>query len=68
MESVPGSDAAAPRPMTTRATMSVSAFGASAARADPAQKTATPASMTFLRPKRSPSVPKVSMKLAKTSA
>ena len=48
--------------------MSTLAFGASADTAEPAQNTATPANMTFLRPKRSPRVPNVSMKLAKTRA
>ncbi len=50
MESVPGSDAAAPSPMITRPAMSQLTLVAVAATTDPAQNTATPASMTFLRP------------------
>ena len=68
MDKVPGSDAAAPIPMTTRPAMSMSVVGATAAITEPAQKTATPASMTFLRPKRSPIVPKLSMSPAKVRA
>ncbi len=67
-ESVPGSLAAAPRPMMARPAMRVGAFCATAHRIDPAQKTAAPASMTFLRPSSSPIMPQASMMLAKVSA
>ena len=40
---------------------------ASAATIEPAQKIATPASITFFRPNRSPSVPPVSMSAANAS-
>ena len=66
-ESVPGSDAAAPTPITTRPAMSMPVLGASAATTEPAQKIATPASITFLRPNRSPSVPPVSISAANAS-
>ena len=66
-ESVPGSEAAAPSPITTRPAMRMFVVGATAATTDPAQKTATPASITFFRPNRSPSVPPVSMRAANTS-
>src|SRR5947208_57312 len=68
MDRVPGSLAAAPRPITARPAMSVWTFGASAHRTDPAQKTPTPASMTFFRPSSSPIIPQASMMLAKVSA
>ncbi len=55
-------------PMTTRPAMSTSVVGATAAMTEPAQNTATPASITFLRPKRSPTVPKLSIRLAKARA
>ena len=42
--------------------------GGQAATTEPAQKTATPASMTFLRPRMSPRVPPANMKAAKVSA
>ena len=66
-ESVPGSEAAAPTPITIRPAMSVVVSGASAATIEPAQKMATPASITFFRPSRSPSVPPVSMSAANAS-
>ena len=68
MESVPGSDAAAPIPMTTRPTMRRSTFEANAATIEPAQKTATPPNITRLRPRRSPSVPPANMRAANVSA
>ena len=68
MDSVPGSLAAAPRPITARPAMSVCTFGASAHSTEPAQKTPTPASMTFFRPNSSPIIPQASMMLAKVSA
>ena len=68
IESVPGSLAAAPRPITARPAISVWTFGASAHSTDPAQKTPAPASMTFLRPSSSPIIPQASMMLAKVRA
>ena len=68
IDSVPGSLAAAPIPMTTRPPMSQSTLPASAAMTEPAQKMATPASMTRFRPRMSPSIPAASMKLAKVRA
>jgi hypothetical protein len=68
MDKVPGSEAAAPTPMTTRPAMRKSVSGATAAMTDPAMNTATPVNMTFLRPSRSPMVPKLSMRPAKVSA
>ena len=55
-------------PITTRPAMRMLVVGATAAITEPAQKTATPVSITFLRPKRSPMVPKLSMRLAKVRA
>ena len=66
-ESVPGSEAAAPTPITSRPAMRTPELGASAATTEPAQKIATPASITFFRPNRSPSVPPVSMSAANAS-
>ena len=68
MDSVPGSLAAAPRPMMARPAMSVWTFGASADRTEPAQNTPTPVSMTFFRPSSSPIMPQASMRLAKVKA
>ena len=68
MDRVPGSLAAAPRPITARPAMSVWTFGASAHRTEPAQKTPAPASMTFFRPSSSPIIPQASMMLAKVRA
>ncbi len=67
-DSVPGSDAAAPTPITARPAISVPTLGASADSTDPAQKTTMPASSTHLRPSRSPSEPAISIRLAKTRA
>ena len=68
MERVPGSDAAAPSPMTTRPAMSTSTSGATAAMIDPAQKIPTPLSITALRPNMSPRVPAANMKAANMRA
>ena len=68
IDSVPGSLAAAPRPITARPAISVPGFGASAHSTDPAQNTPAPVSMTFLRPSSSPIIPQASMMLAKVSA
>ncbi len=68
IDRVPGSLAAAPRPITARPAMSVWTFGASAHRTEPAQKTPAPASMTFFRPSSSPIIPQASMMLAKVRA
>ncbi len=67
-DSVPGSLAAAPRPMMARPAMSVCGLGASAQSTEPAQKTPAPASMTFLRPSSSPIIPQASMSAANVSA
>ena len=66
-ESVPGSEAAAPTPITIRPAISTPDEAASAATTEPPQKIATPASITFLRPNRSPSVPPVSISAANAS-
>ena len=68
IDSVPGSLAAAPMPITARPAMSTWTFGASAHRTEPAQNTPTPASMTFFRPSSSPIIPQASMRLAKVRA
>jgi hypothetical protein len=68
MDRVPGSLAAAPRPMTARPAISTPESGASAHSTEPAQKTPAPASMTFLRPNSSPTIPKASIALANVSA
>ena len=68
MDRVPGSLAAAPRPMTARPAISTPTLGASADRTDPAQNMPTPASMTRLRPNSSPTMPKPSIAAAKVSA
>ena len=62
------SEATAPSPMMTRPAMSQLTFEAVAATTEPAQNTATPVSMTFLRPSTSPSVPPANMKAAKVNA
>ena len=66
-ESVPGSEAAAPRPITSLPAMRMLVLGATAATTEPAQKTTTPVSITFFRPNRSPSVPPVSISAANAS-
>jgi hypothetical protein len=68
IDRVPGSEAAAPTPMTTRPAMRTSVVGAMAAITEPAQNTATPNRITFLRPSRSPMVPKLNIRLAKVRA
>ena len=68
MDSVPGSLAAAPRPMTARPAISTLIFGASAHSSAPPQNTPAPASMTILRPSSSLIIPHASMMLAKVSA
>jgi hypothetical protein len=68
MDSVPGSLAAAPSPMTARPAMSTPGLGARAHSTEPAQNTPAPASMTFLRPSSSPIIPQASMMLAKGRA
>ncbi len=68
IESVPGSLAAAPTPMTTRAATSVETVGASAPNSEPPMNTPRPPSITRLRPRRSPSVPIASMRPAKVRA
>ena len=68
IDSVPGSLAAAPMPITARPAMSTWTFGASAHNTEPAQNTPAPASMTFFRPSSSPIIPQASMRLAKVRA
>ncbi len=68
IDSVPGSDPAAPTPMMTRPTSSHTAVGAIAATTEPALNSASPASITFRRPKRSPNMPPTSIRLAKVRA
>ncbi len=68
MDSVPGSLAAAPIPMTARPAISTSTFGASAHSSAPPQNTPAPTSMTILRPSSSPIIPQASIRLAKVSA
>ena len=68
MDSVPGSLAAAPSPITARPPISIGASGASAHSTEPAPKIATPMSMTRLRPNSSPTMPKASMAPEKVSA
>jgi hypothetical protein len=53
--------------MTMRPAMRIPLPGATAAITAPAQKMATPPSMTFFRPNRSPSVPPVSISAANAS-
>jgi len=65
---VPGSLAAAPRPITARPAMSSCGFGARAHSTEPAQNTPAPVSMTFLRPSSSPIMPQASMIEAKARA
>ena len=62
MDRVPGSQAAAPIPMTARAAMSEPVLGARAPKREPAANTATPASISRFLPNRSLRVPKASMK------
>ena len=68
IDSVPGSLAAAPTPMMTRAPTSVATVGDRAPSSEPMMNTPRPPSITFLRPRRSPSMPMPSMRLAKVSA
>ncbi len=67
-DSVPGSLAAAPRPITARPAIRVCELGARAQTTEPAQKTPAPASMTFLRPSSSPIIPQASMIAANARA
>src|SRR5664280_2169452 len=68
MESVPGSEAAAPTPMTMRPMTSSVDEVATAHTIEPAQKIATPRSIIFFRPKLSPSEPQISIRLPKARA
>jgi len=68
MDRVPGSLAAAPKPMTARPAMTRPMFGASAASTEPAQKMPTPISITRFRPNSSPTMPKASMAPANVRA
>ena len=62
-----GAMIAAPRPWTARAAISVPVLGASAAAADAAVNSASPATNMRRRPKRSPSAAPVRRKTAKAS-
>src|SRR5664280_3127781 len=68
MESVPGSEAAAPTPMTIRPMTSSVDEVATAHTIEPKQKIATPRSIIFFRPKLSPSEPQISIRLPKARA
>src|SRR5215469_11261440 len=68
MDSVPGSLAAAPSPITARPAIRIAMLGASADIVAPAQYTPAPASITFLRPNSSPTMPNPSIRAAKVSA
>ena len=67
IESVAGMTSAPPTPMSARVTTRISGDQAKAEKADPAQKTPSPTSMTHLRPKRSPRLPAVSSSPANTT-
>jgi hypothetical protein len=68
IESVAGFMSAAPAPCTTRAPMRKPALGASAHASEEPEKTARPATNMSRRPKRSASLPPVSISAAKLSA
>jgi len=68
IESVLGSDPAAPTPITTRPAINSPGDTENAQMMDPAQKITAPISITRLRPKLSPSDPQMSMRLANASA
>ncbi len=68
IDRVPGSLAAAPKPMIARPAISTPTFGASADRTDPAQKIPAPISMTRLRPNSSLTMPNASIAAANVSA
>ena len=65
---MPGSQAAAPTPMTTRAATRTVVDGARAPTIDAPANTANPASITLRRPSLSPSMPMPSMSAAKVKA
>ena len=67
IDSVPGIKAAAPTPCTSRPPMSAHVAGARPHRIDPVVNTAMPPRSSRRRPKRSPRVPPVSMRLAMAS-
>ena len=68
MESVAGSDAAAPMPMMMRPMTSSDGLTEIAQTIDPPQKIPTPININRLRPKLSPSAPNINIRLAKASA
>jgi hypothetical protein len=68
IESVAGFMSAAPAPWTTRAPIRKPAVGASAQAREAALKMPSPVTNTRRRPKRSASLPPVSMSAAKVSA
>ena len=68
IDNVPGSDAAAPTPMITRAAIRTPLVGAAAPSTDPTVNTARPATMRNRRPRWSPSVPNDSIRAANVRA
>ena len=68
IESVLGSEPAAPTPMMTRPMMSSVGEPAKALTSEPPQKITTPINITFFRPKLSPREPQINMRLAKAKA
>ena len=68
IESVAGFIIAAPTPCTTRAAISMFALSASPQASDDSVKTASPATKIRRRPKRSASLPPVSISAPKVSA
>ena len=68
IDSVPGSDAAAPTPMITRAAIRTPLSAATAPSTDPTVNTARPTTITDRRPRWSPSVPNDSIKAANVRA
>ncbi len=68
IDSVQGTSAAAPAPITTRPAVSHPTLPEKAEKADPAAKTSSPARNTHFRPTRSRSAPRVSSSPAKATA
>src|SRR5579875_693797 len=66
-DSVPGSEAAAPMPITARPPMTQPTDGATAHMTEPPQNTTMPAAMIHFRPSRSPSEPATNIRLANTN-
>ena len=68
IDSVQGMRAAAPTPITARASVSRSGLPDQAAKAEPTPKTTSPPIKTHFRPARSPSAPRERSRPAKTTA